>query len=231
MNLSRLLRNSVAKEEVREQAALLSPLQRLRQRTGSDQAGLFLAERDACAGAMTLARRWGERHRRGACGVVVASGGRFDELIESMASDFRRVPFDDLLAIEAAVDSRTVAIILEPMQGNSVVTPASHAYVQGVEKLCRELNILLILQELRRTLGQNGGLFCEDTYNVRADILVLGDYSNRSPRSSALLARGHACAAEIEELPGYVHEPISRPTRVAPPANAPRRPVPTGLMA
>ncbi|TDV59554.1 aminotransferase class III-fold pyridoxal phosphate-dependent enzyme [Pseudomonas sp. LP_7_YM] len=231
MNLSRLLRNCVAKEGAREQSPLLSPLQRLRQRTDSDQSGLFVAEQQACAAAMTLARQWGERHRRGECGVVVACGGRFDELIESMVSDFRRVPFNDLLAMEAAVDSRTVAIILEPMQGDSVVTPASHAYVQGVERLCRELNILLILHETRGTRGQSGGLFCEDTYNVRADILVLGDYSSCSPRCSALLARGHACTAEIEELQGYVHEPISRPTPVAPPAKALRQPVPTGLMA
>lgn len=231
MNLFKLLRNTETENEVGEQPALLSPLQRLRQRTCSDQAGLFLAEHDAFAAAMTLARKWGELHRRGECGVVVASGGRFEGLIESMASHFCRVPFNDLLAMDAAVDSRTVAIILEPIQGESVVTPASHAYVQGVEKLCRELNMLLIFNEARGTIGQHGGLLCEDTYGAGADIVVLGDHSNRSPRSSALLARGHACTARIEELPGFVQEPISRPTRIAAPAKAQRQSVPSGLMA
>lgn len=234
MNLFKLLRGTESIEtEVVDQPTLLPPLERLRQRTSSDQAGFFAAEQDACAGAVSLARRWGERHRRGECGVVVASGGRFDELIESMAKDFCRVPFNDLAAMEAAVDSRTVAIILEPIQGENVVTPASQAYVQGVEKLCRALNILLIFNEARGTVGQHGGLLCEDTYGVAADIVVLGDHSNRSPRIAALLARGHACTAPINTLPGYVQEPssVARPTRPTPASPAPRPFVPNGLMA
>jgi acetylornithine/N-succinyldiaminopimelate aminotransferase len=212
--------------------ALLSPLQRLRQRTGSDQAGFFADEEGAFGGAMTLARKWGERHRRGQCGVVVASGGRFDPLIESMATGFSRVPFNDLSAMAAAVDSTTVAVVLEPIQGESVVMPASQAYVQGVATLCRELNILLIFNEASGTVGQQGGLLCEDAYGVRADIVVLGDHSNRSPRSAALLARGAACTAMVDELPGWVEEPTSiqsaRPRQSAKPQ---RHAVPSALMA
>ncbi len=233
MNLFRLLRSDSAEDnDILDQPALLSPLERLRQRTGSDQAGFFIAEHDACAGALTLARKWGERHRRGKCGVVVASGGRFDALIESMATDFCCVPFNDLAAMDAAVDSRTVAIMLEPIQGETVVTPASHAYVQGVAKLCRELNILLIINEARGTVGQRGGLLSEDTYEVCADIVVLGDHSNRSPRSSALLARGHACTCLIDELPGCVPEPLSTPRpRTIASARPLRQSMPGGLMA
>ncbi|MFJ5299727.1 aminotransferase class III-fold pyridoxal phosphate-dependent enzyme [Pseudomonas sp. NPDC088368] len=204
-----------------ESLALLSPLERLRQRTKSDEAGLFSAEQDACAAALTLARRWGELHRRGECGIVVASGGRFDRLIESMAADVSRVPFNDLSAMEAAVDSRTVAIILEPIQGSSVVTPASHAYLQGVERLCRALNILLILNEARGPIGQHGGVLCEDSYGVRADIVVLGDHSNRCPRSPALLVRGQACAGRIDQLPGFVPEPVSSLSARRPPVITP----------
>ena len=207
-----------------EQSALLAPLERLRQRTGSDQAGFFSAEYDACAGAMTLARKWGERHRRGQCGVVVACGGRFDELIESMATGYCRVPFNDLAAMDAAIDARTVAIILEPIQGENVVTPATQAYVQGVEALCRALNILLIFNEARGTAGPRGGVLCEDTYGVSADIVVLGDHSNRSPRLAALLARGHACTAPLDSLPGHVQAPssVALPARVMPAPQIPR---------
>jgi acetylornithine/N-succinyldiaminopimelate aminotransferase len=233
MNLFKLLRSAEAERSVPvDSPALLSPLQRLRQRTGSDQAGLFVDEEGAFAGAMMLARKWGERHRRGQCGVVVASGGRFDPLIGSMATGFSRVPFNDLAAMSAAIDSTTVAVVLEPIQGESVVTPASQAYVQGVATLCRELNILLIFNEARGTVGQQGGLLCEDMYGVRADIVVLGDHSNRSPRSAALLARGHACTAVVDELPGWVEEPTSvRPARLAQSAKPPRQAVPSALMA
>lgn len=233
MNLFKLLRNAVAEDSQSvEQPALLSPLQRLRQRTGSDQAGFFIDEQAAYAGAMTLARKWGEQHRRGECGVVVASGGRFDALIEALTDDFCRVPFNDLAAIEAAVDSRTVAIVLEPIQGETVITPATTAYVQGVATLCRALNILLILNEARGSVGQNGGLLSEDTYAVSADIVVLGDYSNRSPRSSALLARGQACTARIDDLPGSVPELASaRQMRPAASVRVQRQAMPSGLMA
>lgn len=233
MNLFKRLRNANAERAVSvDSPALLSSLQRLRQRTGSDQAGLFVDEEGAFGGAMTLARKWGERHRRGECGVVVASGGRFDPLIESMATGFSRVPFNDLSAMAAAVDSTTVAVVLEPIQGESVVTPASQAYVQGVAKLCRELNILLIFNEARGTVGQQGGLLCEDGYGVRADIVVLGDHSNRSPRSAALLARGAACTAAVDELPGWVEEPSSvLSARPRQPAKPQRHAVPSALMA
>jgi acetylornithine/N-succinyldiaminopimelate aminotransferase len=232
MSLFRMLRSAVAEEDALAQPTLLSPLQRLRQRTGSDQAGFFVDEGEAFTAAILLARKWGERHRRGECGIVVASGGRFDALIESMTSDFCRVPFNDLAAIESAIDSRTVAVVLEPIQGEAVVTPASSAYVQGVAALCRALNILLIFNEARGSVGHNGGLLCEDTYSVSADIVVLGDHSNRSPRSSALLARGHACTALIEELPGCVSEPISsRKPRPHISARPQRHNVPNGLMA
>lgn len=234
MNLFKLLRPVDAPAApVADSSALLPPLERLRQRTASDQAGFFAAESDACAGAMMLARTWGERHRRGQCGVVVASGGRFDALIESMATAFCQVAFNDLAALEGAVDSNTVAIILEPIQGENVVTPATQAYVQGVEALCRGLNILLILSEARGTVGQHGGVLCEDTYGVSADIVVLGDHSSRSPRLSALLARGHACVAPIEALAGHVHAPssVARPARPTPVARPQRSFVPNGLMA
>jgi len=233
MNLFKLLRHIETGDcDAPAPAALLSPLQRLRQRTGSDQAGLFVDEQDAFSAAMALARLWGERHRRGQCGIVVASGGRFDELIESAATHFSGVPFNDLAAIDAAVDSNTVAIVLEPIQGDSVITPASLAYVKGVEKLCRDLNILLILNEAWGTVGQHGGLLSEDTYGARADIVVLGDHSNRSPRSAALLARGHACTAQIVDLPGCVPEPTSvfHPRNV-PPAQPRLHSGHSGLMA
>lgn len=233
MNLFRLLRDAQTRDDDAPVApGLISPLQRLRQRTGSDQAGLFVDEQDAFTAAMTLARKWGERHRRGKCGVVLASGGRFDPLIESMSSHFNRVPFNDLAAMDAAVDANTVAIVLEPIQREAVVIPASVAYVKGVEKLCRELNILLILNEARGTVGQFGGLVCEDAYGVCADIVVLGDHSNRSPRSAALLARGHACTTQVAEIPGCIPEPVSaRPSRHLTHAKPQRQATPAGLTA
>ncbi|MFJ3487081.1 aminotransferase class III-fold pyridoxal phosphate-dependent enzyme [Pseudomonas sp. NPDC090202] len=232
MNLLKLLRSATDDAPVADHGTLLSPLQRLCERTGSDQGGFFVDEHGAFTGAMSLARQWGQVHRHGACGVVVASGGRFDGLLESMATDFCRVPFNDLAALEAAVDSRTVLVVLEPIQRGAVVSPASQAYMLGVEKLCRALNILLVLNEARGAFSQNGRLLCEDSYGVNADIVVLGDHSNRSPRSSALLARGQACISPIEDLPGCVQLPASpQPARASGISRPQRELAPRGLMA
>jgi acetylornithine/N-succinyldiaminopimelate aminotransferase len=72
------------------------------------------------------------------------------------------------------VDSRTVAIMLEPIQGEAGVIPATQEYLKGVETLCRELGILLILDEVQTGIGRCGALLAEETYGVRADIITLG---------------------------------------------------------
>ena len=179
------------------------------QRLSGDESGFFAADRDAWTGALTLARQWGERHRRGHCGVVAASRGRLDDVIESMSSEFSHVPLDDLAAIEAAVSSQTVAIILEPIQCDSVTVPASQAYVRGVERLCHTLNILLILKDAPHLAGRCGGLSCEDTYGICADIVVSSAHTQDRPRSAALLARGHARTTRLEQLAGWVKAPDS----------------------
>lgn len=104
--------------------------------------------RQAFTDAMLHARSWGERYRRGAFGIVVASSDQSDSLIESMAPDFCQVPFGDLSAVDAAVDSLTVAIVLQTPPGGALGESDQDAYIQGVEKLCRDLNILLIRNDV-----------------------------------------------------------------------------------
>jgi len=115
------------------------------------------------------------------------------------------VPFNDLAALHAEVDSRTVAIMLEPIQGEAGVIPATRDYLQGVEKLCRELGILLILDEVQTGIGRCGALLAEETYGVRADIITLGKGLGGGVPLAALLARGTACCAEPGELEGSHH--------------------------
>ncbi|PYB86765.1 MULTISPECIES: aminotransferase class III-fold pyridoxal phosphate-dependent enzyme [Pseudomonas] len=198
---------------------LLNLVELLCQRTGSDQAYLLNSGAEACEGAIKLARKWGQLHRNGAYHIITASQGCHGRTLGALsASDplpcnrcepglpgFSKVPFNDLAALHAAVDSRTVAIMLEPIQGEAGVIPATREYLQGVERLCRELGILLILDEVQTGVGRCGALLAEETYGVRADIITLGKGLGGGVPLAALLARGRACCAEPGELEGSHH--------------------------
>jgi acetylornithine/N-succinyldiaminopimelate aminotransferase len=172
--------------------------------TGSDQAYLLNSGREACDAAIKLACKWGQRYRGGASRIVVAGNGCFDRRFGTIA-DLHPVPFNDLAAMHAAVDARTVAIMLEPIQSTAGVVPATEHYLKGVERLCRELGILLILDEVQTGIGRCGTLLAEQSYGVRADIVVLGEGLGGGVPLAALLARGKACCFDVGDLSGLHH--------------------------
>ncbi|GAB6404876.1 aspartate aminotransferase family protein [Pseudomonas sp. MHK4] len=199
---------------------MLNLAQRLCASTGSDQAYLLNSGSEACEAAIKLARKWGQRHRGGASRIIVAhqachgrslgtiSASDSSALInrfEPQLPGFSRVPFNDLAALHAAVDERTVAIMLEPIQSEAGVIAATGHYLKGVERLCRELGILLIFDEVQTGVGRCGSLLAEQSYGVRADIVVLGKGLGGGVPVAALLARGKACCIEAGEMSGTHH--------------------------
>ncbi|HEX8593197.1 MAG TPA: aminotransferase class III-fold pyridoxal phosphate-dependent enzyme [Pseudomonas sp.] len=169
--------------------------------THSDQAWFFSSGTQACEGAIDLARKWGQINRGGACGIIIAGQACHGRSLGMRStSTAQQVPFNDLAALHAAVDAQTVAIMLEPIQSQAGVIAATHDYLQGVEKLCRDLGILLILDEVQTGMGRCGSLLCEVTYGVRADIVVLGQSLGGGVPLAALLARGTACCSEGHAL-------------------------------
>lgn len=199
---------------------MLSLAERLCASTASDQAHLLNSGSEACEAAIKLARKWGQLHRGGASRIIVARQGCHGRSLATIsASDscnlhnrfapllpgFDLVPFNDLPALHAAVDAQTVAIMLEPIQSDAGVIPATEHYLKGVERLCRELGILLILDEVQTGIGRCGTLLAEQSYGVRADIVVLGKGLGGGVPLAALLARGKACCFEPGELGGTHH--------------------------
>ncbi|BBP79772.1 class III pyridoxal phosphate-dependent aminotransferase [Pseudomonas sp. Ost2] len=193
---------------------------RLCRATHSDQVYFLNSGSEACEAAIKLARKWGQLHRGGACRIITASNachGRsfgalsasgqdvFGNRFEPQLPGFSQVPFNDLPALHAAVDAKTVAIMLEPIQSAAGVTPATQAYLKGVERLCRELGILLIFDEVQTGMGRCASLLAEQRYDVRADIIALGKGLGGGTPLSALLARGKACCFESGEIGGSHH--------------------------
>jgi len=199
--------------------AQLNLAERLCHRTGSDQAYLLNSGAEAVEAAIKLARKWGQLHRGGAYRIISASGGCHGRSFAAMSASagestnrfepqlpgFSHVPFNDLPALHAAVDAQTVAILLEPIQGEAGVIPATEHYLKGVERLCRELGILLILDEVQTGMGRCGSLLAEQQYGVRADIITLGKGLGGGVPLAALLARGKAGCFEVGELAGTHH--------------------------
>jgi acetylornithine/N-succinyldiaminopimelate aminotransferase len=199
---------------------MLNLAERLCHSTGSDQAYLLNTGSEACEAAIKLARKWGQQHRGGASRIVVASNGCHGRSLATMSTSdrselvdrfepqlpgFCHVPFNDLPSLHSAVDERTVAIMLEPVQSEAGVIEATAHYLKGVERLCRELGILLILDEVQSGMGRCGTLLAEQSYDVRADIVVIGKGLGGGVPLAALLARGKACCFETGELGGTHH--------------------------
>jgi acetylornithine/N-succinyldiaminopimelate aminotransferase len=199
---------------------MLNLAERLCSSTGSDQAYLLNSGSEACEAAIKLARKWGQRHRGGASRIIVANNGchgrslgtisasdssNLTNRFEPLLPGFSHVPLNDLAALHTAVDAQTVAIMLEPIQSEAGVIPATEHYLKGVERLCRELGILLIFDEVQTGLGRCGTLLAEQSYGVRADIVVLGKGLGGGVPLAALLARGKACCFEVGEVTGTHH--------------------------
>ena len=87
---------------------------------------------------------------------------------------FRTVPFGDAAALEAAMTANTVAVLLEPIQGEAGVVIPPAGYLRRVRDLCTERNVVMILDEIQTGLGRTGKLLAEEHEGVEADVTLIG---------------------------------------------------------
>jgi ornithine--oxo-acid transaminase len=87
---------------------------------------------------------------------------------------FKVVPFGDATALEAAISPNTVAFLVEPIQGEAGVIIPPPGYLGKVRKICRENNVVLILDEIQTGLGRTGKLLAEEHDGIEADITLIG---------------------------------------------------------
>ena len=92
---------------------------------------------------------------------------------EPLVPGVRFLPWNDLSAVAAALDERTAAVMLEPVQGEGGVRPASREFLNGVRELTRERGALLVLDEVQCGLGRTGKLFAFEHAGITPDILTL----------------------------------------------------------
>lgn len=144
---------------------------------------------EANEGAIKLARKWGQKNKNGAYKIItfehsfhgrtlatMSASGKpgWDTMFAPQVDGFIKAPLNDLDAVAALIDDKTVAIMLEPVQGEGGVIPANKDFMQGLRKLATENNMLLIVDEVQTGMGRTGSLFAYQQFNVNPDIMTLG---------------------------------------------------------
>ena len=90
-----------------------------------------------------------------------------------MIGNIQYAVFNDLESVKALINDKTCAVVLEPIQGEGGIIPATKDFIQGVRQLCDENGLLLILDEIQCGMGRSGELFAYEAYGVKPDILTL----------------------------------------------------------
>jgi acetylornithine/N-succinyldiaminopimelate aminotransferase len=140
---------------------------------------------EANEAALKLARRFGGRGRHGVVSAFGSFHGRTlaalaatgqpakHEPFQPMPDGFRHVPFNDLAALEAAIDPSVAAVLLEPVQGEGGVVPADPQYLRDVRALCDERGLLLMLDEVQTGFAHTGTWFGFEHAGVVPDVVTL----------------------------------------------------------
>src|SRR5262245_44733027 len=129
---------------------------------------------EAIEGAIKLARKWGRTHRGGAYEIITMDHGfhgrtlaamaasgkaQWEQLFEPKVPGFRKVPLNDIAAVERAITPGTVAVMLEPIQGEAGVFVAEDQFLRDLRALTTQQGILLILDEIQTGIGRTGKFF------------------------------------------------------------------------
>ena len=117
------------------------------------------------------------------------------EAFQPLPEGFRHVAWNDLDALEASLDDTVAAVLLEPVQGEGGVNPATAEYFQGVRRLCDERGVLFIVDEVQTGLGRCGRWFAHQHFDVVPDVVTMAKALGNGVPIGACWAR-----AEVAEV-------------------------------
>jgi len=172
---------------------------------------------EANEGAVKLARKWGAKNKNGAYEIITmdhafhgrtlammsASGkAEWKQLYEPKVPGFPKAVLNDLGSVRAAIQDKTVGVMLEPIQGEAGVFVATDEFMKGLRDLTREKGILLILDEIQTGIGRTGKLFGYEHYGVEPDIMTLAKGLGGGVPLAALVAKESVCCFEVGDQGG-----------------------------
>lgn len=159
---------------------------------------------EANEGAIKLARKWGKVNRNGAYKIITFNHGfhgrtlatmsasgkpGWDTLFAPQVEGFPKAELNDIESVRALIDDKTVAVMLEPVQGEAGVIPATIEFMQALRALTRERGMLMIVDEVQTGIGRTGKLFAYQHSDIEPDIMTLAKGIGSGVPLAALCAR------------------------------------------
>ncbi len=166
---------------------------------------------EANEGAIKLARKYGALHKNGAYEIVTFEGafhGRtlatmsasgkkaFEPLFEPKVPGFPKAKLNDLASVKRLINDKTIGVMLEPIQGEAGVWPATDQFLRELRALTKEHGLLLIFDEIQTGMGRTGKLFHYEHAGIEPDIMTLGKGIGGGVPLAALLATDAASCFE-----------------------------------
>lgn len=214
--------------------------------SGLDRAFFCNSGAEAVEGAIKLARKYSAKNGRHGniismensfhgrtLGTIAMGKDKYQKGFSPIPSGFERVPFNYAKALEAAVDDQTVAIIMEPIQGEGGVVPVTRDYLHKARELCDKHDIPLILDEVQTGIARTGRMFAYQHFGVKPDIVAsakalgsgfpIGSVIAQEKFANAFEYGNHgttyggnplACAAALETLKVIEEDKICEMARV-----------------
>jgi acetylornithine/N-succinyldiaminopimelate aminotransferase len=159
---------------------------------------------EANEGAIKLARKWGQKNKNGAFEIITfdhsfhgrtlatmsASGkAGWDTIFAPQVSGFPKAIYNDISSVEKLINDKTVAVMLEPVQGEGGVIPTTKEFMQALRALTTKHNVLLIVDEVQTGMGRTGELFGYQLSGIEPDIMTLGKGIGGGVPLAALVAK------------------------------------------
>lgn len=183
---------------------MLALCEKLAALSGLDRVFLASSGAEANEGAVKLARRWGSRHRGGAFEVIgfdeafhgrtlamMSASGKpgWSSIYPPMPGGFAKATLNDIASVERAITPRTVAVMIELVQGEAGVRPADAGFVRELRALATERELLLIVDEVQTGIGRCGWPFAFQGWGIEPDVVTLAKGLGGGVPLAALLCR------------------------------------------
>lgn len=166
---------------------------------------------EAVEGALKIARRYAYNkdgghdheiiamnhsfHGRSFGALSVTGNDHYQEPFKPLLPGMKFADFNDLDSVKALINHKTCAIILETVQGEGGIYPATGEFLKGVRALCDENDLLLILDEIQCGMGRTGSMFAWQKYGVKPDVMTVAKALGNGVPIGAFLATGKAATA------------------------------------
>ena len=191
--------------------------QRLTQASVFDRVFFANSGAEANEGAIKLARKWGKKHRDGAYEIItfdhsfhgrtlatMSASGKpgWDTIYAPQVPGFPKAELNDINSVEKLITDKTVAVMLEPIQGEGGVIPATREFMQALRALTKQHNLLLIVDEVQSGCGRAGTLFAYELSGIEPDVMTLAKGIGGGAPLGALLSKAEVAVFEAGDQGG-----------------------------